>query len=129
MSTEKKIQELVDNWAAAEVAGDADALAALAVDDFTVVGPVGFVLPKDQWLDRYRSGSLKTSKLSVEDLLVREYGDTVVAIGKHTQEMAYQGHPSQGEFRITHIAGRRGDDWLLVGQHLSQIRDPRAQQG
>ncbi|WP_018681521.1 nuclear transport factor 2 family protein [Actinokineospora enzanensis] len=127
MSTEKEIRELVDRWAAAEVAGDVDTLSAITVDDFTVVGPVGFVLPKAAWLDRYASGSLKTAKVTVDELAVRDHGETAVAIGKHSEEMAYQGNPTQGEFRITHILARRDGAWLLAGQHLSQIRDPRQQ--
>ena len=54
--THNEIRELGRRWADAEQRGDADALSALAVEDFTLVGPLGFVLDKQQWLDRYRSG-------------------------------------------------------------------------
>ena len=44
-------------WAAAESTGDAGALADLVTDDFRVVGPVGFMLDRQQYLARYRAGS------------------------------------------------------------------------
>jgi hypothetical protein len=35
----------------AEIEADAAALDALATDDFTLIGPAGFVLGKQHWLD------------------------------------------------------------------------------
>lgn len=45
-------------WADAERRGDVEALDALLTDDFSAVGPYGFVLDKKRWLDRYVSGGL-----------------------------------------------------------------------
>ena len=67
-------------WAEAEVRGDVDALDAMTVADFTLVGPLGFVLDKQQWLDRYRSGDLVTSSLNWDEVVVREYATTAVAM-------------------------------------------------
>jgi hypothetical protein len=58
MITEKQILDLGAQWADAEVRGDTAALDAMTTDDFTLVGPVGFVLDKPQWLQRYLSGGL-----------------------------------------------------------------------
>jgi hypothetical protein len=79
------------------------------------------VLNKQQWLDRYRTGALVTRSLTWDEVAVRDYGSAAVAIGRHTQEAAYQGHPSDGSFRATHIAVLEGGRWLLAGQHLSPI--------
>lgn len=124
MDVGKQVRELTDRWAQAELDGDVAGLDALAADDFTLVGPLGFVLNKQAWLGRYRSGALATRTLTTKDLQVRGYGDTAVAIGQHAQKIEYGGNPSEGEFRITHIAVRQGDRWLLAGQHLSQIAAP-----
>jgi hypothetical protein len=40
------IRELDNAWAAAEQAGDSATLGALTVPDFQLVGPLGFVLDK-----------------------------------------------------------------------------------
>ena len=124
-TTENQIRELGRRFAAAEQAGDAGALDALSADDFTMVGPVGFVLNKQQWLDRYRTGNeLTIESLAWEEVEVRDYGNTAIAIGVHTQRGVYSGRPVDGKFRATHIAVRRGDGWVLAGMHLSPIGGP-----
>lgn len=119
-----EITELGRRWAAAEVQGDTDTLDELTVDDFTLVGPLGFILDKKQWLDRYRSGQFVTHELDWRDVVVRSYGDTAVAIGIQEQRAAYQGRPSDGKFRVTQILVRRDDRWRLAGVHLSPIAAP-----
>jgi ketosteroid isomerase-like protein len=116
-----EILELGRRWAEAEQRADSEALDALTVADFTLVGPLGFVLDKQQWLDRYRTGDLITSSLTWDEVAVRSYGDAAVAVGKHTQQASYRGQPSDGQFRATHIAVRAGDQWQLAGMQLSPI--------
>jgi len=120
-TTDEQIRELGRRWSEAERGGDVEALDALSVEDFTLVGPLGFLLAKEQWLDRYRSGALVTRSLAWEEVEVRDYGDAAVAIGRHTQEAEYQGHAADGSFRASHLAVRGGDGWLLAGMHLSPI--------
>lgn len=121
MSTTEELHELGARWAAAEVRGDDAALAELATDDFTLVGPLGFVLDRDQWAHRYAAGLLVTNALTWDELAVRDYGDTAVVIGKHTQQATFGGNPADGTFRGTHIAVRRDGRWLLAGIHLSPV--------
>jgi hypothetical protein len=93
-----QILQLGQRWADAEQRGDVAALEAMTVGNFTLVGPLGFVLDKGQWLDRYRTGQLVTSSLVWDDVHVREYGDAAVSIGRHTQQASYRGQPSEGSF-------------------------------
>jgi ketosteroid isomerase-like protein len=123
-TTEDLIRDLDRRWAQAEQEGDAAALDALSTDDFTLVGPLGFVLDKQQWLERYRDGSLVTHHLEWHDVEIRDYGDAVVAVGCHTQKASHRGRPVDGSFRSTHIATRRDGQWLLAGLHLSPIAGP-----
>lgn len=125
MNTTAEIMQLGDSWAKAECAGDVDTLAGLADDAFRLVGPFGFVLDKEQWLDRYRSGAFHTSSLEWEEVSVVDHGDVAIAIGKQTQEAAYQGRPSNGEFRTSHVFARKPDGWRLVGMHISQATPPQ----
>lgn len=120
-STEDQIRELGRRVALAEERGDVAALDALTTADFTLVGPLGFVLDKTQWLDRYRSGTLVTHALTWDDVSVRDYGDTAVAVGRHTQRASYDGRPVDGPFRATQIAVRGDAGWLLAGLHLSPL--------
>jgi ketosteroid isomerase-like protein len=118
-TTADQIREIGSAWVDAELRADADTLAGLATDDFQLVGPFGFVLDKQQWLDRYRSGDFVTTALTWRDVGVREYGDSVVTIGTQSQRAAYKGTPSNGDFRITHVFVRDGDRWKIASMQLS----------
>jgi ketosteroid isomerase-like protein len=122
--TEAQVLLLGQAWAEAERHGDADALTALTTDDFTLVGPLGFVLTKPEWLDRYRSGTLRFENLDWDEITVRSYGDAAIAVGRQTQLAYYQGQPNPGQFRATHVAVQHDGRWLLASMHISQIATP-----
>jgi hypothetical protein len=48
----QQVLDLVQRWAAVELAGDVEAYGHLLTADFTGVGPVGFVLTGEQWGER-----------------------------------------------------------------------------
>ena len=105
-------------------AGDVDVLDSMATKDFILVGPLGFLLDKTQWLDRYRSGDFVTSALDWRDTQVRVFGDCAIVVGIHDQEASYRGQANDGQFRATHILVREGDPWRLAGIHMSPITAP-----
>jgi ketosteroid isomerase-like protein len=123
-TTDELVRELGRRWAEAERHGDTAVLDALTTEDFTLVGPLGFMLDKQQWLGRYRGGTLVTRSVAWEEVSVRDYGAAAVAIGRVTQQAEYQGRSADGQFRVTHIAIRRDDRWLLAGLHYSPIGGP-----
>ena len=125
MNTTDAIIELGERWAAAERAGDVATLAALAGDGFRLVGPYGFVLDKQQWLDRYRTGAFHTQSLDWDEVSVADHGDVAIAIGKQTQQATYQGQPSNGAFRVSQVFARQPDGWRLIAMHLSQAAAPQ----
>jgi hypothetical protein len=119
------IQELETAWSQAEMEADTGTLDAISTSDFMLVGPLGFVLDKQQWLERYRSGDLVTGSLSLEDPATRVYDEAAVTIARHIQRALYKGQPADGQFRTTHIAVRIDGRWVLAGVHLSPIGGPR----
>ncbi len=122
--TKAEILGLEARWADAELRADAAALDDLAAGDFRLVGPLGFVLDKAQWLGRYQGGGLATSSLVWDDVDVREFGDTAIAIGRHTQRATYQGRPADGQFRGTHVFVRGAAGWRLASIQLSPLGPP-----
>jgi ketosteroid isomerase-like protein len=123
--TRTEILALGTRWAEAEQAGDTGRLGELAAPEFRLVGPFGFVLDRTQWLDRHAAGELVTSSLSWDEVQVRDFGETAIAIGRQTQQATYQGRPADGQFRVTHVFVRDGDRWALASMHLSQAAPPR----
>jgi ketosteroid isomerase-like protein len=118
--TEQQVHDFLRRFNEAERDGDAATLARLLDDDFACVGPVGFVLTKDQWLAGHRGGDLVYQALTTEDPAVRRYGDTAISISTRTQQVTYQGNPGPGgTFRVTHILVRRDGDWQVAGFHIS----------
>jgi ketosteroid isomerase-like protein len=123
-ASHEQLNDLDRRWTEAEVDGDTTALDGLVTDDFTLVGPAGFVLDKQRWLDRYRDGDLRTRSLRFAQDTTRVYGDTAVTIGRWVQEAEFRDHPVNGEFRVTRLAVRDGSGWRLAGLHLSPIAGP-----
>ena len=116
MSKVVAMPEILDRFAAAQVAGDTQALRALTTDDFRLVGPLGFTLTREQWLPQFH-GPLNITSLVYSDELERRYGDVRVIVAVHTQEATHAGNPAGGTFRATVIvAGDR-----IAGFHLSPI--------
>ncbi|MGH3760838.1 nuclear transport factor 2 family protein [Actinophytocola sp.] len=117
--SEQEVLDLVKRWATAELNEDADALGGLLADDFTGIGPLGFVLTKQRWTGRYRGGELKNSEFEVVDAQVRAYGDTAVVVGVQKQETTFAGNDTGGQFRLTLVAVRRDAGWVIANLQLS----------
>ena len=125
--TQQQVHDLLHRLTTAERDGDAGALAALLDKDFAGVGPLGFVLTKEQWLAGYRTGDLQYQALSTDQVSARRYSDTVITISVRTQQATYQGQPAPGgPFRVTHILVARDGGWLVAGFHISAIAAPPA---
>lgn len=128
-TAETEIRALERAWADAEQAADADTLDGLATPTFRLVGPLGFVLTRDQWSQRYRAGGLRTASLDWRIESIAVYGDAAVTIGVHSQRATFNGAPVDGDFRSTHVAVRGEDGWQLASIQLSPIQAPRAAAG
>lgn len=119
-----EIEELSFLWANAERNNDGTALDKLLGEDFTAVGPRGFVLTRVEWLQRYREAAFVNEQFEWNIDSVRTYGDSSILIGIQNQQSAYLGHPSNGQFRVTQIIIRTDERWQLAGLHLSPMAQP-----
>ena len=121
--TEQEVMRLADTWAAAELRGDTAFLANLLVDDFIGIGPLGFLLTRQEWLARHQSGDLKYQSFSLDEVKVRVYNDAAILIGRQAQNAAYRGNSIPGQFRITLVFVQQGQ-WRLANLQLSSIGQP-----
>src|SRR3712207_4576765 len=86
----RQTEELAQDWAAAELRGDSAFLGRTLAEDFVGVGPRGFMLTKEQWLDRHGSGKLKFQSFELDEIEGRPYGDAAVMVFRQTAEGVYE---------------------------------------
>jgi ketosteroid isomerase-like protein len=117
--------DLADKWAAAELGGDTVSLKGIMADDFVAVGPRGFVLTKEQWINRHEAGSLRYGSFGLDEAQVRGYGDTAIMVCRQTAAGVYEddnGCYDIGEsFRATLVFVKQDGSWRLAGLQLSPI--------
>jgi len=120
----RQVEEFAQEWTAAELRGDAAFLKGALTEDFVGIGPLGFVLNKEQWLSRYQSGDLVYESFTLDEVEARFYGEAAVVTCRQSQAGTYQGQAvdvMQGEFRATLVFVEREERWLLASLHLSPI--------
>jgi ketosteroid isomerase-like protein len=115
--------DILARWIDAEAQGDAESLDALLDVDFRGDGSRGFVLTKQEWLDRYRDGDLVTHAFEWDDTHVRAHGDTVFVRGIQTQKASYRGEDWSGRFLATLVAVRQNGQWSIVNLQLSELEE------
>lgn len=121
---EQEVLRLADAWASAELRGDTAFLEAQLTDDFIGIGPLGFMLTKQEWLARHRSGDLKYEAFNLDEVKVRVYNDAAVLTGRQVQHGAYRSNPIQGKFRTTLVVVQQQGHWQLASLQLSTIGQP-----
>ena len=122
--TEQEVLHLADAWATAELRGDTAFLETRLSDDFIGIGPLGFMLTKQEWLARHRSGDLKYESFNLDEIKVRVYNDTAILTGRQVQHAAYRGNPMPGQFRTTLVFVQQQGQWRLASLQLSTIGQP-----
>lgn len=122
MSTDTdEINGFLKEWTQAELAGDAAAIGERLSDDFLGVGPLGFMLPREAWLQRFDQG-LHYDEFELTETQVRRYGDTAVVVGRQTQSGSFGGNPLPfSVVRATLLLERTSGSWKLAGAHMSFI--------
>ena len=121
----EELTKLVEDWANAELAGDTDFLCTTLADDFVGVGPRGFTLTKEEWLDRHESVTLKYGSFALDEVGVRPYGNAAVVVCRQAADGVYEDdngrYDIHEQFRATLVFVRQQGSWRLAGLQLSPI--------
>ena len=121
---EQEVARLADAWATAELQSDAAFVEKLLADDFVGVGPLGFLLTRQEWLARHQTGDLKYDVHTLDEARVRVYNEAAIVIGRLTQEATYRGNPVNAQLRTTLVFVRQHGQWQLAGLHFCNIGQP-----
>jgi ketosteroid isomerase-like protein len=119
----EELNKLMEDWASAELRGDTTFLKSFLTDDFVGVGPYGFLLTKDEWLERHESRKLRYESFRLDKIRVRLYGDAAVIILRQTMKGKYEDNNLPGSLRATLFFAQQEGRWLLVGIHMSFIAE------
>src|SRR5258708_40315439 len=120
-NTEQEVLRLADAWGTAELRGDTTFLERTLADDFIGIGPLGFMLTRQEWLARHQSGDLKYESFNLDEVKVRVYNDAAVLTGRQVQNAAYRGNSLQGQFRTTLVFVQQQGQWRLARLQLSTL--------
>lgn len=116
---EKAIRHLLNELMAALSRNDVEAAGRIYADDYTIGLADGSTTTKAQRLAAMKSGDLRYQSLNMNDLKVRQYGDTAVAnyrvTGKSAGRAGEQDVNSQAMVMLVKREGR----WRVVSSQLT----------
>jgi len=118
------IRKLQDQFDQAELAGDRDKLRQLIDADFVSIGPRGFLLDREQWIDRHDEFVYQT--LETSDVDVRVHERTAIVRDVQRTRSRYQDQQLLFAFRVGQVWVRRNGDWKLAAIQFSPLADEAA---
>jgi hypothetical protein len=108
-STDTTIREIQERFDRAELHDDRDTLGELIDQEFLSIGPKGFLLDRQQWIDRHEFFTYH--KLDVSEVDIRHFADT--AIVRAVQRN--QAPPTATRFGSAHGSATSGSAALTAG--------------
>lgn len=113
-STDTTIREIQQRFDRAELDDDRDTLGELIDQEFMSIGPRGFLLDKQQWIDRH--DFFTYHELDVSEVDIRLFADTAIVRAVQRNQATSHGH-------VSHVWVRRADAWRLAGIQFSPLAD------
>lgn len=120
-AAEADIKKLMTDIAAALAKNDADAAAKFYADDYHLVTPEGVDQTKSERLADMRSGATKFESFAYENVNVRSFGDTAVAIATVKAKGTVSGKPRSSDMRATLVFRKAADGWKVVSGQATPI--------
>ncbi len=114
------ITGLVQQWAKTEETGDTSKLDELLTNDFIGIGPKGFVLTRQQWLQRF-SGGLKYESITVNDVQATCYDKAAIAVARQSQKATFNDNRADAELRMMQTWVEDSGTWKLAALQYSTI--------
>lgn len=123
-STELEVRDFLHRWDAAMLTNDPVRIGSFMADEWTIVGSDGSVEGKERFLSLVASGELGHDEMTTQELRLRIYGDTAVAISRGTSGGQFRGTPFFLVERSSCVLVRRAGQWTCVLTHLSLLSAP-----
>jgi ketosteroid isomerase-like protein len=125
----KEIEALEEQWREATVTNNIGTMNRLLADDYVGITSNGTVENKQQALAQRSAGTIRITKLELNDTHVRVYGDTAVVTSQAQLEGTNGTSDISGEYRYTRVYNRRLGKWKIVSFEASRMHDFDARAG
>src|SRR4029078_1837178 len=113
IESEQIVRRLDNEWVAAFLRRDIQALGLIMASDFVFIYPFDGD-GKDRFIADVTSGDLVVESLVRDNLEVRIYENTAVGSGIDNSKWRYKGRDILGYYRILNVYSRRRGEWQLV---------------
>jgi uncharacterized protein (TIGR02246 family) len=118
---EAEIKKLMTDLGAALAKNDADAAAKFYSDDYHLITPQGVDQPRAERIADMKSGTTKFESFTYENVSVRSYGDTAVAIADVKAKGKASGQDVSGNIKATLVFHKTKDGWKVVSGQATPI--------
>ncbi len=104
------------------VDGDSAVLTELVAATCRIIGPKGFIVDKDDWINVHASGVYQQVLLRTVESELLEHGEsTVIRSDVQQSECVYAGERITGLFRVLSVWVRSGTGWQLAATQYTAI--------
>lgn len=118
---EADIKKVMSDIAAALAKNDADAASKFYADDYHLITPQGIDQTRTARIDDMRSGTTKFDSFAYENVSVRSYGDTAVAIADVKAKGKASGQDVMPNMKATLVFHKTKDGWKAVSGQATPI--------
>jgi ketosteroid isomerase-like protein len=122
---EAAITRIEHDFYAAVVKRDTATLERLASDDCQVVDPGGQVISARQLIADIKTGAMTVESARIDQLSVRVFGDSAVAIGLETEKSKYKDEDTSGQYRFVDTFVKRKGEWVCVVAVVQRVTAPK----
>lgn len=118
-----QIEKLERTLAKAVTKQDTSTIDTALADDYTITGPSGHLVSKDDYVSAVKDGTLKVTSLELSDLNVRVYGDSAVLTGRMAVNGEMDGQDIGGDYAFTNTFAKVDGKWKEVASQVTHCKD------
>ena len=119
-NAEQSLKDAERSWLEAFKSRDKAALLRILDDEFIFIDDEGQVFNKIQYIAAATT-AIKVESYTLDDVVVRVFGDTGIVSGKVTARLTAEGREASGVFRFTDTFLRRLGRWRVVSSQNTRV--------
>jgi hypothetical protein len=121
LTVEDNIRTLQDRVNAALLASDWATLNDLVSTEARIIGPTGYMISRDEWIDVHQETGYQQVRLEAIDTEVHAYDHAGVRIDSVESECTYHGETITGRFRVTQAWMTSRGRWQLTAVQYTAL--------